>query len=274
MMPNVTPASFTVALVKALAFAIALVFSLWFMYTVINTVLLIFLSVITAMLLNAPVTWLQNKRCPRTAAVLIVFLAILIVLGVMIWLVIPIINMQFKNLMQNLPLYLNNIERKLATWKASYFHVPGQTQEHNGDSFGNSLSLPDTLEKLGGFSISIIGGVVLGLLLGSLTIYMVLYPRPLLQLYLSLFPVLQRSKAANVFTKTSSMLRGWMRANLIGGAVEAIAVILFLSIMKVPGAWVWGMLAVVAQFFPKVGFYMMSVPPTLVAFSLSPWTAL
>jgi predicted PurR-regulated permease PerM len=70
------------------------------------------------------------------------------------------------------------------------------------------------------------------------------------------------------------MLQGWMRANLIAGVVEAVAVVIFLNLMKVPGAWVWAMMAVVAQYFPKIGFYLMSVPPALVAFSISPWTAL
>jgi predicted PurR-regulated permease PerM len=70
------------------------------------------------------------------------------------------------------------------------------------------------------------------------------------------------------------MLIGWMRANLIGGAIEGISVIIFLSIMNVPGAWVWGMLAFLSQMVPKVGFYIMSIPPTLVAFSISPLTAL
>jgi putative permease len=44
--------------------------------------------------------------------------------------------------------------------------------------------------------------------------------------------------------------------------------------MNVPGAWVWGALAFISQMIPKVGFYLMSIPPTLVALSISPLTAL
>ena len=65
-----------------------------------------------------------------------------------------------------------------------------------------------------------------------------------------------------------------MRANLIGGVIQGIAVIVFLSIMKVPGAWVWAVLAFLATMIPKVGFYLMSIPPTLVALAVSPLTAL
>ena len=70
------------------------------------------------------------------------------------------------------------------------------------------------------------------------------------------------------------MLIGWMRANLIGGSIEGVSVIIFLNIMNVPGAWVWGLLAFGAQMIPRIGFYIMSVPPTLVALTLNPVAAL
>jgi predicted PurR-regulated permease PerM len=44
--------------------------------------------------------------------------------------------------------------------------------------------------------------------------------------------------------------------------------------MRVPGAWVWGVLAFFSQLIPRVGFYLMAIPPTLVALAISPLTAL
>ena len=44
--------------------------------------------------------------------------------------------------------------------------------------------------------------------------------------------------------------------------------------MKVPGAWVWGALALFAELIPRIGFYIMSIPPLLVGLSVSPFTAL
>ena len=70
------------------------------------------------------------------------------------------------------------------------------------------------------------------------------------------------------------MLIGWVRANLIGGTIAAILVTIFLTIMHVPGAWIWGSLALFAELIPKIGFFIMSIPPILVALSVSPVTAL
>src|SRR5689334_3457405 len=163
----------TVLLAKIFAFAVGLALSLWFIYTVTSTILFVLLSIVSAMLLNAPVSRLEEKHWPRPLAVLMVFISILLVLALMVWLVVPIVNEQLKNLSQNIPVYINNIEKTLAGWKASYFHWAGQTPDQ-GHETGTSLpSFSNTLQKLGGFSISLVEGLVLSLLLISLTIYMV-----------------------------------------------------------------------------------------------------
>jgi predicted PurR-regulated permease PerM len=44
--------------------------------------------------------------------------------------------------------------------------------------------------------------------------------------------------------------------------------------MNVPGAFVWGALTFFAELIPRVGFYIMSIPPVLVALSIDPMKAL
>jgi putative permease len=178
-----------------------------------------------------------------------------------------------KSLIASLPEYASRIEKMLSSWRTEYFHWIKQPA-HQDQVAPELPSMTNTLWKLGGYSISILGSVLLFLVLISVTAYMVIYPRPLLRFYLSLFPQRSRQNAQNAFVKSSFMLRGWMRANLIGGAIQGVAVIIFLNIMKVPGAWVWGVLAFLSQMIPKIGFYIMAIPPTLVALAISPLTAL
>ncbi len=44
--------------------------------------------------------------------------------------------------------------------------------------------------------------------------------------------------------------------------------------MNVPGAFVWGALTLFAELIPRIGFYIMSIPPVIVALAVSPITAL
>ena len=43
--------------------------------------------------------------------------------------------------------------------------------------------------------------------------------------------------------------------------------------MGIPGVWVWAGLTVFAELIPKLGFYLMAIPPTLMALSIHPITA-
>ncbi len=261
----------TTSLVKAFAFAIGIVVFFWFMYTVISAVLLFFLAIVFAVIINAPVTWLEKKKFPRAWATLFVLFLIFLVIGLFSWLIVPMVSIQLKGLVANLPVYVEKIEKMFSEWKTEYFPWMKNSAD---EASANLPSVSNTLWKLGGYSISFLGSLLLFFVLISLTAYMVIYPRPLLRFYLSLFPQHHRDKAENVFMKTSYMLIRWMRANLIGGAIEGVSTVVFLSIMNVPGAWVWGVLAFLAQLIPKLGFFLMSVPPTLVALSVSPLTAL
>jgi putative permease len=272
-MQRVFTYNLTASLVKAFAFAIAIVVFFLFMRTVISTVLLFLLAIVFAIIINAPVTWLETKKLPRAWGTLVVFLSIFLVFGLCSWLIVPVVSAQLKSLIADLPEYAARIEKMLSSWRAEYFHWIKQPV-HQDQVAPELPSVTNTLWKLGGYSISVLGSLLLILVLISMTAYMVIYPRPLLRFYLSLFPQRRRQNAQNAFVKSSFMLIGWMRANLIGGAIQGVAVVIFLSIMKVPGAWVWGVLAFVSQMIPRIGFFIMAIPPTLVALAISPLTAL
>jgi predicted PurR-regulated permease PerM len=75
-------------------------------------------------------------------------------------------------------------------------------------------------------------------------------------------------------SRSSEMIAGWMRANLVSGVIEAVAAGLVLSWLGVPAPLVWAAFTLFAEFVPKLGPYVMATPPILVAFSVSPGTAL
>jgi putative permease len=271
-MQKAIPDNITSALIKAFAIAIGIVGFIWFMYTIISVVLIFLFAIVLATILNAPVTWLEKKKIPRTRATFLVFFLVFLLLGLFTWLIAPMVAGQFKSLIANLPVYIGEIEKIMSSWNARYFHWR-QSGGNQSEITPMLPSLTNAIHIIGGYSISLLGSLFLLFVLVSLTTYMVINPRPLLRFYLSLFPNQQRDKAQNAFLKISRMLIGWMRANLIGGAIEGISTLVFLSIMNVPGAWVWGVLALFAQMIPRVGFFLMSVPPTILAFSISPLTA-
>lgn len=58
------------------------------------------------------------------------------------------------------------------------------------------------------------------------------------------------------------------------GAVEGVAAYAFLSFLGIPGALVWGTFTFLSEFVPRLGPYLMSIPPILVALAIEPILAL
>jgi predicted PurR-regulated permease PerM len=236
--------------------------------------MLILFAVVLAIVINAPVTALEKRKIKRGWASLIVFAIIFLVIALIGWLVIPTIGEQLTLLISNIPAYAQQLSKQIASSLKNYPDVAKQLEASGNNMAEWFPSIPSTLMRVGNLTISLIGSILVLIIFFSLVIYMVLQPRPLIEIYISLFSEGNRDKATRALTKASVMLTGWMRANIIGGAIQAVAVTVVLSILQVPGAFVWGALAFFAQLIPKLGFYIMAIPPILIALSISPSKAL
>ncbi len=259
---------------RALTHAAFLIVLLWLLFKIVNVLLLLLFAIILVLVINAPVAWLEKKNISRGWACLIVFSIIAVCIALMFWLIVPKISVQLTLLINNLPLYADQLSKNISSWFNSNNKINSEIQDE-GIALSKLIpSLPDVLIRVGNYSLSVLSSVVVGIIFISLVVYAVVNPRPLLQFYFSLFAPAKREKAKNALFNTSAMLHGWMKANLIGGSIDAVCTTLFLSIMNIPGAWVWGAITFIAVLIPKLGFFIRSVPPILVALSISPFTAL
>jgi len=262
------------AIRKGLLYAAGLLILLWICFKIISVILLLVFALVLVIILNAPVTWLEKKNIKRVWACVIVFASILVVVVGIGWMVVPKISSQFTSLVNNLPHYASQFSKNVASWFSNYPSISEKISSEGSNLATWFPSLPNTLMRIGNYTLSILGLVIILIIFFSMVIYAVVNPRPLLEVYFSLFSDKNREKAQRALMHSSEMLIGWVRANLIGGAIAGVLVTAFLTIMGVPGAWIWGFLALFAELIPKLGFFIMSIPPILVALSISPLTAL
>ena len=259
------------SLYRLIYLAAGLFVAIWFVHAIIVVILLIFFAIVITIVLNAPVTWLQKRKMSRPIASLLVFFGVLALFGLIGWMVVPKIITQVKLLVANLPQYLANLNQRIADWL-------GNTGGENGRASSPSTlftdQLPPFFNRLGQFSLGIIRNVLMIILFFCLVIYMLINPRPLLEMYLSFFSDAHKEKATIAFSNASVMTIGWMWSNILAGALRATIVWFFLYFMGIPGVWVWAGVTFFAELIPKLGFYIMSVPPILIAFAISPTTAL
>lgn len=250
-----------------------LIILLWFLFKILSVVLLGLFAMVLGLIINAPVSKLEKKGMKRWLASLIVFAIIFGVCALLGWMVVPHLSDQLDVLIGNLPKYYSSVMGYLQTLLKKF---PELSREVNQGGISVSSAMPSigsTVLGIGNFSFSVLGGIFVFIVFLCMVVFFVGNPRPIIGLYLTVFPPEQRSKAEHALKHTSVMLVGWMKSNLIGGALEAIVVYGFLTLMNVPGALVWAALAFFSELIPKIGFYIMAIPPTLVALSVSPATA-
>lgn len=252
---------------RALLLAACLVVALWLLLRVQLAVLILAVAGIVGIFLNAPVTWLERRGLPRklgTGAVLITLLAIVGLIG---WLVLP-------RLLQEVPRLLDLLPRTAADLADGLAATFGNSPEVQRQLSAAAAWVADALEGLWQYASALVGGVLLAVVITALVLFMLLNPAPLLATYLHLMPEHLRGPATRAFERSSRMIVGWGISNLILGTIRAVGTYLFLQWVGVPGAVLWSALAFGTVVIPQVGFYIMAVPPVLIAAADSPRTAL
>lgn len=260
---------------KIIVLTALMIVLLWLLFKVAHILLLFTLAIVFALIINAPVSWLEKKKkMKRGMAAFIVFSIIFAIMFIIGWLILPKIFEQLRILFIGLPDYIIRLSTTASGWFSKYPDIKTEIDRNGSDISQWLPSTPKLFNQARNYTALVLGGFFLFILFTCIVGYAVSRPRPLLEIYYSFFNLDKREKAQTALLHTSKMLIGWIRANLIAGSVEAVASTIFLSIMNVPGAWVWGALALVAELIPNLGFYLMAIPPILVAFSISPLTAL
>lgn len=259
---------------KAIFLAAGIVMLLFLIYKMISVVLLLLFAFVLAVAINKPITNLEKRHVKRTWATTIVFVLILlsfVSIGVFVG---PKINDQISVLIRNLPLYATQASNTVSSWFSNYPDLQKEIQLDPNKLSSLLPSIPKTLMQVGSLSLSILAQLLVVIVFISMVAYMVTSPRPMFELYLLSFPPAKRDKATIAFTRISLMISGWMRSILIGGMVNSVAATIFLNLMGVPGAFVWGALAFFTEFIPRIGFFIKAIPPILIALSVNGTTAI
>jgi putative permease len=236
-------------------------------------VLLLFFALVVSIALSAPVNWFIRRGLSRRAGsvlTLLIFFGSIILLGA---LVIPTLAAQLALLGNRLPQLVGQIDSQIAALLARYpdlqdFFGPQGVSVRNAVPSASAL-----FQGLGGISLSLLGLAALAIVFFSTVAYTVLAPRPLLNAYLGSLPRAYLSAGMRAYRRAAHSVIGWTKASLVIGAIQAVAVFIFLSLMDVPAALVWAALAFFAEFIPRIGGYVMAVPPVILGLTVSPMTA-
>jgi len=239
-----------------------LAFLLWKLSDVL---LLAFGAVLVAILLNAAsdalVRYLKvSERWSLTIASLVIFvlfLAIIALFGTQV-------RSQFSNVVEQLPLALDNFAKQLGL---------GAVSDDLSEIMSNA-PVGGMAARLAGIGGAILNGLADFLLVVIAGIYIAAAPRLYRRGLVKLFPIRHHERIESSLEASGQVLRLWLISQLIAMTCVAVLTTAAYWLIGLPSPIGLGVIAGVMDFIPFLGPILGALPAVLIAFSISGETAL
>jgi len=234
------------------------------------TGLLIVASVFFAYLIY-PVVRRLNAGLPLVVSILIVYAFIAIVAAVVVTVVVPPLTDESQHLYSEIPSYAAAAQRELvaptnplvakipATSRAYLANLPtqfGSIVQHYGF---------DAAQKTLTFVVSAVSIIATIVIVPVLAAYLLLEASDVKRQILGLFPERRRAKTEAIIDDLDLVIGGFIRGQLIDGAIVGTMIGVMLAILHVPYALLIGVAAGVLNFIPYAGAVVGFVPAFLLA---------
>ncbi len=213
----------------------------------------------------APVANWLDRWLPRALAVVLVYLALLLLLAAIGYALIPTLASQIREASSRIPDLIKIIQQWLASRN---LQIGGNVLNALTSQIGNVSS------ALVSLPIAIFSSLFDIVLIFFISIYWLIQAPAILDFFLSLFPEGRRERAGSVVGKMGREMGGFIRGAFLDGLVIGTSTYIGLVVLGIDYALVLGMLAGLLEFIPWVGPIIAAVPVVGSALLQSPTKAL
>jgi len=263
----------TYALKVLLVIAVAiylLVGLLQFVAAIRTTGLLLVAGVLFAYLIY-PVVKRLNARLPLIAAILIVYLFIAIAGAVVVTTVVPPLSEQTQKLYAQIPAFTAAAQQQLLDPTNPFVaKLPLSSRHYLANLPAQFGSLVQTYgygaaQKTFSFVLSAVSIIATVVIVPVLAAYLLLEASDVKRQILGLFPARNRARAEAIVDDLDLVVGGFIRGQLIDGAIVGLMIGIMLAILHVPYALLIGVAAGVLNFIPYAGAVVGFVPAFFIA---------
>lgn len=236
---------------------VAVIFGLYLLFLVKDVLMIMLAVLIISIALEPFVNKLAKQGVPRALSVIVLYFALIIVLGLFVYFIIPPVIAQLKEFTLNLP---------YSTDKLSSIDFDGATLTINQivNTFSSKAS-PITSGLVSAVA-SIFGGVVSAITIFALTFYAVVDADYLRNTLGRLIPIEKKDKFVLTIKRVSDKLGNWLMGQLslmlVIGLVDGVA----LWIMGIGFSLTLGILSGILEIIPVIGPIIAGVAAVFVAF--------
>jgi predicted PurR-regulated permease PerM len=238
---------------------------LWLAGKVADILLLLFVAILISLYLGAVSDYFSRRlRLPRQIAFAAALIASLAIIAGFMWLLVPPVVEQTRQLLRVLPAYLEQwegaLERSLARIPAlSELARPGEHRLFRAAYEQLSGAAEGLVPKL----FSIVHGAISVFAVGVMGIYLALYPGVYREWLIALFPPLHRDLVRDVLGDLADTLRSWIVGQLWAMFILAVLTAIGLYLLDVPYWLTFGVFTGAVAIIPFFGTLISTVLPAL-----------
>ena len=251
---------------------VVVLLAIGFLYFIRDIIAIVFVSIIIAAALSPTVDRLTKWRVPRTVSIILIYLLVLGALGGVVYFVLPPMVEQVKQLADSLPAYFTAFTDLLQNLQHGSISGLLNASQDSLNSLSNFLGQIAT--NLFDTTVGFFNSAAALVMVFILTLYFLLDENGIKKFFVSLFPVKQKNQMIAIANKMGIKLGGWLRGQLILAVAVGLVVYIGMLIIGMPYALTLGILAGILEIIPVVGPIIAAIPAILIAFTISPTTAL
>jgi putative permease len=259
--------------VRAVVLAGALVAG-WLLFAQLASLLvLVIITIVLALPMEAAATRLERRRVPRVVGALLALVAMLGVVGGILYLAIPPFVTELRHLADQLPALIDQLRGKLG---ASTGAKPASSGESLQSSLQGVIDKPQgLLGPVAQIGLGVAGALATIVLVVVGAFYVAINPQPLVSGVQRLFPVDRRERVAEAMGEIRSSWIGWQYGVMVDMLVTSVLLYVGLSLVGLDYALVFSVLSALCVVVPYFGSVAGGLPPVLFALAeRGPTTAL
>lgn len=260
----------TIYILKIVTVIAALIGLVWFVYHISWVIELILISLLIVYILFPIVEFLKEYlKFSHFPAVCVTFLMFLLLIVILISLIVPVVQIELKAIIRDLPHYVRQIQL-LAEELSSYlmsFDLNAEFSDLVPDLSSNLRSL---LEEVANISISVVTSIVDMFFIAFIVFFLLYDFQNIRNNILKNIPARYEKYGRDIVRIIDRNFGGYIRGNIVRCTIVGIATGIALYIAEMPYALLLGIIAGVLNLILYIGPYIAAFPAILI--SVSPHT--
>ena len=251
----------------AVLIALGIVAAVYLAYELRSVITLALVALLLAVGLQAPVAYLRGLGLPRPIGLLVIYVAVIAGFILAGWLLVPPVISDLRDFVVQAPRYLEQAEAQVGRLgvRVEIPRLEDLERRVLSEVSGDIGSYVNRVFSILGFAFGLFGGVLNAFFVLILSIF-ILSEGPAFRGHLLSLMSPEHERRWTVITqKIADKIQGWMLGTLLLGVIIGSATTIFLLLIGMPYAFLFGLVAGVGELIPMIGPIIAAVPAVGIA---------